>query len=202
MSSKAREEIFRVITHLKLVSFSLIPGLYHCLSIPDLKEKTLEELHTQFDSFRITASQLDSFPVSDSPVCALLTSLLIDLFEDPSDEIRLLSVKILTDLIENLDRDLLNAPSASEVQGKAKLNKYIAPDFENKLIGDIRLLVRKLVGLVLAESEGAFREAAHACLLRIKDRRPLAIAHECVEAKRGGFLKRWEYLDTLLSIPN
>lgn len=202
VSVKAKEEAFKVISQLKIFSLVLVPGLYKTLSQADMIEKALEELHNQFQASRVSESDVEKIVVDGESVCTMLVEKLTELFEDPHEDIRLLSVKIIIDLLESLEIDSLNTPKAFEVHGKPMLNKYIAPEFEIKLIGDIRILTRKLVVLLLAEVEGTFKESAHLCLTKIKEKRPLAIAHECFEAKKSGFLKRWEYLDTLLSIPN
>ena len=205
LSLKTRLESFRVISTLKITSLSLIPGLCRSLQFkdPSIIERTLEELHNQLESNRVSESIIDSLLIEKESACSLIVSELLGLIDNTNEDIRMLSIKVLMDFLDSLNTDEVNIANVVDIQfGKPILNKYIATDFEGRLLGDIRLLVRKLVTLILSEIEGNFKEFIHLCLKTIKEKRPLAIAHECVEAKRGGFLKRWEYLDTLLSIPN
>ena len=163
-------------------------------------EKTLEEIHSQLESTNINEFNVESLKVSNENACSLIVSECLKLFDSTNDDIRVLSIKVIIDLLESLNKDELN--HVEIVNGKQILNKYVFTEFEDKLVGDVRVLTKKLVSVMFAEAEGTFKESIHNCLLKIKEKRPLAIAHECFEAKRGGFLKRWEYLDTLLSIPN
>jgi hypothetical protein len=203
--SKSRCEVYKILSSLKINSLLLIPGLAKSLSFKDqtLIEQTLEELHYQFEYIRITESNIKELDGNNSPICSSLIETLVELLDNPNENIRMLSIKVITDILNNLEIDLPNSFSLDEYRnGKVNLSVYIANEFEIKLIGDVRALAKRLVALIFSEAEGELKESIHACLVKIKQKRSKAIACECFDAKRGGFLKRWEYLDTLLSIPN
>lgn len=207
-SIKTRNEVFKIITNLKITSLSLLPALYSTLLSKDqsLQEKALEEIHMQLEFSNITESNIESLNYEQNSVCELIVNYCIDIFDHINEDIRVLALKVVFDLLESLPSDSKNTIEFEDLQNlrsqKPKVRKYVADEFEVRLLGDLKALVKKLVALILAENEGGFKDMAHECLVKIKCKRPVAIASECAEAKRGGFLKRWEYLDTLLAIPN
>jgi len=198
-------EYLKLVTVLKIKHISLVPGLARSLEINDplIIEKVLEETLTQLEFSSLNLEILKNLVVNKTPAFNKLINHCLDQLEHTSEIIRENALKVIQATIEQLPKDCANIVNVAEFRsGKCYLNKYIVEEFEDLLIGDIRVLCKKLLAVVMAEADGEFKDAAHVCLVQIKDKRPLAIAHECVDAKRGGFLKRWEYLDTLLSIPS
>lgn len=197
-------EYLKLITVLKVKDISILPGLCRFIELKDdsVTEKVLEEVLTQLEFTSLSLNLLKNTNFKDQPAFPYLVDSVLELIESPSEYIRTQSIKVLQMIIDLLEKDEINFNLAEFRSGKGKLNKYVAEEIEYLLVGDIRKIAKKLISVIMAETDGDFKESAHVTLVKIKDKRALAIAHECIEAKKGGFLKRWEYLDTLLSLPS
>lgn len=198
-------EYLRLITVLKVKHISIVPALCRSLELNDsgITEKVLEETLTQLEFSSFDLDSIKRLVYKKTPAFNRLVCLCLEQLEHTVEHVREYALKVVQVIIEKLPKDSASFVDVAEFRnGKHFLNKYVAEEFEDLLVGDIRAVCKKLLMIVMAEADGEFKDAAHNCLIKIKEKRPLAIAHECIEAKRGGFLKRWEYLDTLLSIPS
>jgi hypothetical protein len=196
-------EYLKLMTVLKVKNITVLPGLCRLIDLNEnsVTEKVLEEVLTQIEFASLSTEILRSLVYKDTPAFNfLVTSLLLQL-ESPSEYIRGQSLKVLEQLLELIEKDEKTLDIHEFRTGKTRLPSYILEEFEDLVIGDLRKVVKKLLAIVLAEADGEFKESAHMTLVKIREKRPLALAYECIEAKKGGFLKRWEYLDTVLSLP-
>jgi hypothetical protein len=104
-------------------------------------------------------------------------------------------------LLDALPAVIVDSTFLNDIKlGRVPSIRYIVNEFEQALVGDLKLLIRKLLEVILDEEESSIRQKAHDCLVLIHKRNAKAIVMEALESRHGGMLKRWEYLNAVIEV--
>jgi hypothetical protein len=189
------------------VSAELLVGLHECI-INTNSSIQLEGLGCMTGTFHDLASYLltdDSLlhqlKFKGESLPANICRDLLNLVTDTDNMVKARSLECMYQLLDALPAVIVDSTFLNDIKlGRVPSIRYIVNEFEQALVGDLKLLIRKLLEVILDEEESSIRQKAHDCLVLIHKRNAKAIVMEALESRHGGMLKRWEYLNAVIEV--
>lgn len=190
-----------------VVSANLLLGLHECINNPDSTIQ-IEGLYSMTAAFHDLSSclltddsVLPTLKHKGESLPASICKDLLNLLSDVDNIVKTRSLECLYQLLDALPAIIIDSTFLNDIKlGRIPSMRYIVNEFEQALVGDLKNLIRRLLEVILDEEEGSIRQKAHDCLVLIHKRNAKAIVMEALDSKRGGLLKRWEYLNALIEV--